>query len=169
MNIKKTTHVSCPRVRFILTGFGGTAPDREIPGEVREHIEHCPECREELYTMQQLTLRVRELPEVDVPPNFSAVVMSTINTRKSPVWGWIKAPALVYSFVFILFLSLGLVMSQSMGITGNSSTKAINSPSPINFTVAQVFKDSQDVRLISIQENSMSLLYGNNAPGEPNE
>lgn len=128
---------------------------------------------------------IRQMPEVEPSPNFTAVVMSRLKSEKHleniPVKkqaGWLKPlmPSFGYALVFLIFLGFGLGINQVLDIpnslnssTGSQPTAGANvyasNEGNDNIDIAKMFEESQNLRLINVQEQTVALLVNGNNEG----
>lgn len=162
--IMKETSPGCDAVTALLSRYQDNELDREMQGKISTHLLECDACRKELESLEQVTHRVKQLPEVDTAVNFTAVVMGKIIEKEEEKIGWFKLPSLAYSFVFILFLLLGVWFNSSLGNINGGSPQ--NQPETY---MAQLLTESQNLRLINVQASSMELLDTGNGNGATHE
>lgn len=160
----KETALVCDAVTALLSRYQDNELDREMQEKISTHLLECDACRKELESLEQVTHQVKQLPEVETALNFTAVVMGKIIEKEEEKIGWFKLPSLAYSLVFILFLLLGVWFNSSLG--------NINGGSPLNQPetyMAQLLTESQNLRLINVQDSSMELLDTGNGNGATHE
>lgn len=160
----KETSPECDAVTALLSRYQDNELDREMQVKISSHLLECEACRKELESLEQVTHRVKQLPEVETAVNFAAVVMGKIIEKEEEKIGWFKLPSLAYSFVFILFLLLGIWFNSSLGNINGGSPQ--NQPETY---MAQLLTESQDLRLINVQDSAMELLDTGNGNGATHE
>jgi len=151
----------CEEVKTFLSRYQDNELDRETGENVRTHLSECAACKQELESLEHVTARVKQLPEVETAANFTAVVMGQIMKKEEQRTRWFKLPSLAYSFIFILFLLLGLWFNRSMG--SRVPDLKVGQDQPVYIT--QLLTESQDLQLINVQDNAIELLgmdNGNN-------
>jgi predicted anti-sigma-YlaC factor YlaD len=117
--------------------------------EINEHLEKCLNCRKEWDLMIRMAEEIRGLPTIVPEKNFTLSIMTKINAQKR-----IKSlplPSIIYSFVFILFFFLGILLFKN---TGPSATQEIRNP-----TMVQLLMESQQLNKLAIEEKTKQLLY----------
>lgn len=157
------TSPGCDAVTALLSRYQDNELDRELQERISTHLLACEACRKELESLEQVTHQVKQMPEVDTSVNFTAVVMGKIKEKEERI-GWFKLPSLAYSFVFILFLLLGVWFNSSLGNTNGGSPQ--NQP---GMYMAQLLTESQNLRLINVQDSAMELLDTGNGNGATHE
>jgi anti-sigma factor RsiW len=151
----------CEDVKTFLNRYQDDELDRETREKVRAHLSECAPCKQELEFLEHVTARVKQLPEVETTANFTAVVMGKIWEKEEQRTRWFKLPSLAYSFIFILFLLLGLWFNRSMG----SRVPDLKTGKDQPVYITQLLTESQDLQLINVQDNAIELLgvdNGNN-------
>ncbi|NIM18004.1 MAG: hypothetical protein GTO45_38915 [Candidatus Aminicenantes bacterium] len=164
MKKMKETALGCDTVTALLSRYQDNELDRDMQVKINTHLLECDACRKELESLEQVTHQVKQLPEVDTAVNFTAVVMETIIEKEEEKIRWFKLPSLAYSFVFILFLLLGVWFNSSLGNINGGSPQ--NQPETY---MAQLLTESQNLRLINVQEIAMELLDIGNGNGATHE
>ena len=162
--IMKEISPGCDAVTALLSRYQDNELDREMQGKVSTHLLECGACRKELELLEQVTHQVKQLPEVETAVNFTAVVMGKIIEKEEEKIQWFKLPSLAYSFVFILFLLLGVWFNSSLGNINGGSPQT----QPETY-MAQLLTESQNLRLINVQDSSMELLDTGNGNGATHE
>lgn len=151
-------NASCNEFRTNLSKYQDSGPGYELlTPQMREaiglHLLECEACRAELELLQTVTRQVKALPEVEAAPNFTAQVMGRLKEKQQRQL--FSLPSWVYSFVFLLFLALGFFI-----------TYTLESPGPLNgngqlqeeMFLAQTLTETQDLRLMAVQDSSVELL-----------
>jgi predicted anti-sigma-YlaC factor YlaD len=162
--ILKEISLRCDAVTALLSRYQDNELDREIQEKISIHLLECDACRNELESLEQVIHRVKKLPEVDTAVNFTAVVMGKIIEKEEEKIGWFRLPSLAYIFVFIIFLLLGVWFNSSMGNINGGSLQ--NQPETY---MAQLLTESQNLRLINVQDSAMELLDTGNGNGATHE
>jgi predicted anti-sigma-YlaC factor YlaD len=163
MKKMKETAPGCDTVTALLSRYQDNELDRDMQVEINSHLLECDACRKELESLEQVTHQVEQLPEVDTAVNFTAVVMGKIIEKQEEKTQRFKLPSFsfAYSFVFVLFLLLGLWFSSTVDNIDGVSLQ--NQP---GIYIAQLLTESQNLRLINVQENAMALLDTANGNGK---
>ncbi|MCU0288879.1 MAG: hypothetical protein MUF15_21100 [Acidobacteria bacterium] len=100
----------------------------------------------------QLMAGIKNLPGIEPQPNFTAQVMSRIKAKEKP--RWFALPVLTYSFVFIIFGILGLLLNPLLTLP-NPKPKVINASSDYSALLVE----SQELNLIEIQAKTIEMVY----------
>jgi hypothetical protein len=119
---------------------------------------------------ERVSAGIKQLPEIEPSPNFNATVMGKLKETKKPGWLSMIAPAYVYSTIFIVFLALGFSINVNLE-TRNANATAINEKiqPEIVVSMTQILNESQDLRLINVQEQAIELLREANGKGGSHE
>lgn len=141
--------MKCHQISTALSRF----QDGELsPGEmrlVRSHLNDCTECQREWRHLEQVLDSLNGIKDVKPAPNFTALTMARIKEQKNH--SGILLPSLVYSFVFLLFFTLGIIMVQPF-----SSQKTIDRK---DLTMVQILMEGQELNQFKIQSKTLSWFY----------
>jgi hypothetical protein len=144
--------VTCKEIKPYLSRYRDSEPDADIQlrEKTRSHLAECQDCSRELLLLDEISERVRHLPEVEPGTNFTAQVMARVlETEKNPRWRLL--PSLVYSFVFIVFCLLGLALNPAL---------KTETPEPVKISdYSTVLVESQQLSLLEVQDKSLELVY----------
>jgi anti-sigma factor RsiW len=172
MKIKKT--MACGDVKALLSQY----QDNELAPVIRErieaHIQVCEFCQQELLELQGLTARVKQLPEVETGPYFTARVMGGVIEKEKEMkrarWlAWLPLPSspsmarALYSIVFIVFLVLGILVNSSWIVDLNSETRQNQQQETM---MVNLLVESQGLSLINVQDKTFALLVNGNGEGQ---
>jgi hypothetical protein len=165
-----TKEMKCGRVEAFLSRYQDNELDRETREIIDGHLLQCSSCSEELNRLRQVTSELKRLRETEVSPNFTARVMGKLKGKESPGWFGLAFPSFVYPVIFLIFLGLGLLVNIINLDNPYSPVKvAVEQTQPeIYTTMTRVLEESQDIRLISVQEQTMALLVNGNGNGNGN-
>ena len=168
--MKSAAVYKCKDVNALLSKY----QDNELAPAAREkidaHLIKWDTCQQELALLEQVTARVKQLPEAETAPNFTPLVMAKVNQKqeeKSRWFGWLRPPSLVYSFIFIIFLGLGFLANDRL----TDSLQHLNGDARQHqygqeVYMTQLLTESQNLGLINIQDKTMELLINNTGNGE---
>lgn len=161
-----------------ITGFLSSFQDNELDpvsrGKIKAHLTECGACRRQLELLDRVTAGVKQLPEVETAPNFTALVMNKVGQGQevtSRRFGWLTLPAMVYSFIFILFFGLGFLANSRLAdgpLNLNRDTAAVQDRHQEVY-MAQLLTESRNLSLIDVQDKTMALLAAHTANGEHHE
>jgi anti-sigma factor RsiW len=144
--------VTCKEIRPYLSRYRDSELDTDVQlrEKTRSHLAECQDCSRELLLLDEITENVRHLPEVEPAPNFTAQVMARVlEKERNPRWRLL--PSLVYSFVFIVFCLLGLMLNPSL---------KKEAPEPVKISdYSTVLVESQQLSLLEVQDKSLDLVY----------
>jgi len=168
--MKSAAVYKCKDVNALLSKY----QDNELAPAGREkidaHLMKCGTCQQELALLEQVTAGVRQLPEAEIAPHFTPLVMAKVKQKqeeKSRWFGWLTLPSVVYSFIFIIFLALGfLVDGRLTDGPLNLNRDAGQDQYSQEVYMAQLLTESQNLGLINIQDKTMELLVNNTGNGE---
>lgn len=116
--------MECSDIRRHLSAY----IDNECPEDIREavasHLADCPDCRREYEQLSALSQRMRQLPQDELPFDFSSVLAEKLaeedkrQPRRKPLHkrGWVRALGLAACLVLVLGLfSLGSRVLKGAG------------------------------------------------------
>jgi anti-sigma factor RsiW len=154
MKCEKTT------LSLYLSQYQDGELDKRLREEIEAHLEECQACREELRRLGTVTGGIKRLPEIEAPQNFTAQVMAKVKQKQEEKPRWFALPSLVYSYVFVIFCLLGLMLNPNLksptqdpvGISTLSSSATISGYSAL-------LAESQHLNLIEIQERTIEMVY----------
>ncbi|MCP4684660.1 MAG: hypothetical protein GY867_04340, partial [bacterium] len=67
----RISHLVDSEIQAYLDRRQVSGSDLTVGGEVREHLQRCVSCREEVQAYEQLFCELAEEPEVNLPRNFA--------------------------------------------------------------------------------------------------
>lgn len=141
--------MKCKNVMNLLSPYqDGECPEK-IVAEITNHLAECFNCRQEFDLSNQMAKEIKGLKSIEPANNFNLSIMTVIKAQKN----LISRPILsiVYSFVFIIFFFLGILLSQKIGSSRISETRY---PSMV-----QLLMESQQLNQLEVQEKTVQLLY----------
>jgi anti-sigma factor RsiW len=163
MKSKQDTALDCRAASNYLSRYQDNELDLETRRRVSAHLHRCAACGRELALLEQVTARVKHLPGLDAPLNFTAAVMGKIKEKEeSRAFKWPGLPAplasMAYSLVFIVFLLLGLWFAA--GPAGQTLSPGIldDLPDQPDAYIARTLEESRDLSLLSVQDSTLELL-----------
>ncbi|MCK4766317.1 MAG: zf-HC2 domain-containing protein [Candidatus Aminicenantes bacterium] len=141
--------LNCNRVKPLLSAYQDNEVGAETKTAVDAHLSACAECSREFGRLENLRREILDLEEVEAPLNFTALVMARVKEKeKSPLFA---LPKWVYSFVFLIFLVLGLLLAGSF--------KSAAPPVQDEIYISKLLEESRDLSLINVQDNTFAMLY----------
>ncbi len=136
--------------------------DKCLREEIEAHLEECQGCRQELRLLGTVTDGIKRLPEIEAHQNFTAQVMAKVKQKQKQEEKprWFALPSLVYSYVFVIFCLLGLMLNPNLkprtqepvGVSTHSSSATISGYSAL-------LAESRHLNLIEIQERTIEMVY----------
>lgn len=161
---KQAEGLPCSHVMRLLSMYQDKELDSKTHEQVHSHLLQCPTCASELEEMEMVTFKMKRIQEIEVPYHFSDVVMGKINEKKQ----WLPWPSFVYASVFIIFLLASFFILQNLDHSTVIPDITDQQLQAVNMT--RILEDSQDLRLMCIQDQAVSLLKSSNVKGEvPND
>lgn len=156
----------CNEIRTNLSKYQDSVPGYELlTPQMREaiglHLEECGACRAQLELLQMVTQQVKSLPEVEAAPNFTAQVMGRLKEKQQRQL--FSLPSWVYSFVFVLFLALGFFITYTLESPGSLDDSGQLQE---EMFLAQTLTETQDLRLMAVQDSSVELMAGAGSYGD---
>ncbi len=140
-------------------------PNRE---RVAAHLKTCPGCRDEFSALEAVTAAIQALPEVEAASNFTAQVAARVKEREKRQYNWFIKPSLVYSFVFIIFCILGILVNphlQRPPSTATGADAALVADYAGLDSYSDLLAESQQLGLIEVQASSIEMVYNGNTTG----
>lgn len=173
MSAKKT--MVCDEVKALLSRYQDNEPDPAVRAQIDTHLQACETCQKELLQLKEVTTRVKQLPEVETGPYFTAQVMGKVmekeKEKKSRWVAWFPLPSLspslsrvIYTIVFIFFLLLGVLVNMDTISPGSdvSASGDIGQEQQQELQMVRVLVESQDLSLINVQDKTLAMLYNGN-------
>ncbi|MCP5102310.1 MAG: hypothetical protein GY950_02975 [bacterium] len=152
--------LTCKETILYLSGFQDgelTPPLRE---RVETHLEQCRSCSLELQRLEQITRRIKHLPPVEPRLNFTARVMGKVMETEDEKPRWFARPSFVYSYVFILFCLLGILLNpgfKTEPAQPSPNTAASEIVKSIDY--AALLAESRQLALLDVQDLTLELVY----------
>lgn len=140
--------MKCDQVLSVLSRFQDGECDEKESLRILSHLDECKCCQEELTRMGQILELMNGMEEVKPTPNFTAKTMARVKEYRTS--SFMPLPSLVYSFVFVLFFLLGLILSQPFE-TGKADEKR-------EMTVVQILMESQNLNQFTAQDKTINWL-----------
>ncbi len=124
--------------------------------QVKEHLQSCSSCAAYCRETSDIVTGIRSLESSPVSARFKARVMSEIREKQSPLPAgrtsrWITW---VYTLVFVLFLSFGMVFIE----IEPRPQKRTEVPASVNRYIDQALRSEQSIGLLDIQENIIGMI-----------
>ena len=134
--------------------------DKPLNEEIEAHLEECQACRQELRRFGIVTESIQRLPEIEAQQNFTAQVMAKVKQKQREKPRWFALPAMVYSYVFVIFCLLGLIVNPNLkprahepaGVSTLSGRATISGYSAL-------LSESRHLNLIEVQERTIEMVY----------
>jgi anti-sigma factor RsiW len=119
--------------------------------EVESHLSACAACRDEWSGLQRLIDRLRVLPTPANDPFFPARVMAAL---PAPAAGRLRVlRAVAYALVLVLIVAGGFFLQTDAG--------SRSLPVPAAATFSAVLLEPQDLGLLSVHDDTLSLFAEN--------
>jgi anti-sigma factor RsiW len=150
MKCKKTTR------SLYLSQYQDGEVDNHLKEEIEAHLEECQRCRQELRLLGTVTDGIKRLPEVEARQNFTAQVMAKVKQKQEEKPRWFALPSLVYSFVFVIFCLLGVMLNPNL--KPRTQERVEVSTSTLSGYSA-LLSESRHLNLIEIQERTIEMVY----------
>ncbi len=148
-------NIICSEIIPYLNRYRDGEADEHLRQKIQAHLAQCPDCTLELQLLDQVTIRVKNLPEIEPRLNFTAQVMSQIKEKENPHWFALPSlPSLAYSIVFIVFCILGLLLNPQLKTPKTESVPVIKTADYIT-----LLAESQQLNLIEIQDKTIEMVY----------
>lgn len=98
----------CARVRENLTEYQLGLLDESDAREVREHLDECPGCRDELAALERLDALMEPAERFEAPPEMWAGIHARMKPRRSPWWRvWHESPKPALAMAAAMLLAIG--------------------------------------------------------------
>lgn len=156
-----TANTTCSEIIPHLDRYRDGEADEDLCQKIQSHLAQCPDCTLELQLLDQVTVAVKNLPEIEPRLNFTAQVMAQVKEKEQPRWFALPSlPSLAYSIVFIVFCILGLLLNPQMKspITEPVSM-TITTDSADYADYSTLLSESQQLNLIEIQDKTIEMVY----------
>jgi len=140
--------MKCDQVLSVLSRFQDGECDEKENLRILSHLNECSRCRGELKRMGQILEVMNGMEEVKPAPNFTAKTMARVKDYRTS--SFTPLPSFLYSFVFVLFFLLGLILSQPFE-TGKVTEKR-------ELTVVQILMESQNLNQFYAQNKTINWL-----------
>ena len=140
--------MKCKQVLCVLSRFQDGECEENEKFEVASHLYQCKNCQQELNRLDQTLEIMKSLEEVEPTQNFTVMIMDTLKGyKRTPA---IPLPSLLYSFVFILFFLLGLILVLPF--------EPEKVPEKKELTMVQILMESQNLNQFYTQNKTINLL-----------
>jgi len=165
----------CDDANAFLSRYQDNEPDPATRAQIDAHLQACENCQKELLHLKEITTRVKQLPEVEAGPYFTAQVMGKVmekeKEKKSRWLAWFPLPSsspsfskVIYTVVCIIFLLLGVLVNMNTGSPGSNfpASGDIGQDQSQELQMVRVLVESQDLSLINVQDKTLAMLYNGN-------
>lgn len=165
----------CDDANAFLSRYQDNELDPATRAQIDTHLPACETCQKELLQLKEVTTRVKQLPEVEAGPYFTAQVMGKImekeKEKKSRWLAWFPIPSsspsllkAIYTIVFIIFLLLGVLanMNTSSPVSNFPASGDSGQDRQQELQMVRVLVESQDLSLINVQDKTLAMLYNGN-------
>jgi predicted anti-sigma-YlaC factor YlaD len=141
--------MKCDQVLAILSRFQDGECDDEEQLQIFSHLNECIGCHREWERMERVLEAMDRVDGVIPAPNFNAMTMAKIKNLqvRSPF----PLPSFIYSFVFVLFFLLGLILVQPFETEKTTKKK--------DLTMVQILMESQNLNQFYTQNKTINWLY----------
>lgn len=141
--------MKCNRVKLLLSSFQDNELNEKERAEIFLHLKKCEKCKHEFEQLETLKKEIKNLNDIEPIQNFTSLVMDRINGKKR--FNIFSIPSLVYSFTFILFFILGLLINGPLKNNVENKQKEIY--------VSNLLMQGQKLSLINVQDKTFNILY----------
>jgi hypothetical protein len=150
--------MKCEEVRNILSRFQDRELDKKREAQVQEHLFKCEQCNQEMELLDLVVDRVTKISEVDVPPNFSALVMNKVHQKEKH--RYFSLSPVFYSFIFIIFAIVLFMFSVNFMKNGQEKTAQfpIFSKASDLSEYSNILAESQYLSLMEVQDKTIDML-----------
>lgn len=163
----------CDDANALLSRYQDNELDPAAWAQLDTHLQTCENCKKELLQLKEITTRVKQLPEVEAGPYFTAQVMGKVmekeKEKKSRWLAWfpLSSPSLskvIYTIVCIVFLLLGVLVNMNTGspVSDFPASGDIGQNQQQEMQMVLVLVESQDLSLINVQDKTIAMLYNGN-------
>jgi anti-sigma factor RsiW len=172
MSVKKI--MVCNDANALLSRYQDNELDPATRAQLDTHLQTCENCQKELLHLNEITTRVKQMPQVEAGPYLTAQVMGKVmekeKEKKSRWWAWLPIPPspslskVIYTIVFIIFLLLGVLVNMNTGspVPDLAGSGDIGQDQQQELQMVRVLVENQDLSLINVQDNTLALLYNGN-------
>ncbi len=154
--------MNCNDVRDNLSDYIEGELTGDLRGEVEQHLTICQECKETEQRIRFLREGLRKLPRVQTSPDFEYRLHQRLSRfhRRTPLdftplrqMDW-KVPAFGSAVLFVAFLFVFMLNSESGNPNGNSPTESGLTPSTL--TIPQQQSTAPGISNLSSEPGSAS-------------
>jgi len=134
--------MSCQRVKKKLSAYMDGALQPEDQKEIKNHLDNCQDCADELKNLQVVWEALDILPQAERTPYFYTRLKARIESSSrngKPVWK--KQLWVPFAFAAAMFAGLFLGQSVGKGINGNGSKQEILGESYTEDELLDAFND----------------------------
>ncbi len=173
MSVKKT--MVCNDANALLSRYQDNELEPATRAQLDAHLQTCENCRKELLHLNEITTRVKQMPQVEAGPYFTARVMGKVmekeKEKKSRWLAWLPllsaSPSLskvIYTIVCIVFLLLGIFVNMNTGspVSNFTASGDLGQDQQQELQMVRVLVESQDLSLINVQDKTLAMLYNGN-------
>jgi len=143
--------MNCQRIARMLSARQDGELDPALEREVEAHLCACAACRGEWNGLQLVLGRLRLLPPPASDPFFPTRVMAALPARSAGRLRFLRAVA--YALVFVLIVAGGFFLQMDSG--------SRSLPGPAAATFSAVLLEPQDLGLLSVHDDTLSLFAEN--------
>jgi len=147
--------MNCKDVKLLLSAYQDNELDTIIDKEIFDHLNICENCQREFNDLKELNNRLMKLETHHLPLNFSSNIMSEIKAKHSNKRGFwrIRNISFLYSFVFLLFIIIGMIFIQVKPDNINNKITKQN-----DTYITSLLSSEQQLGLLDIQDNIMGII-----------
>lgn len=156
MKCKETT------LSLYLSQYQDGELDKRLYEKIEAHLEDCQACRQELRLLGTVTDGIKRLPEIETQQNFTPQVMAKVKQKQKQEEKprWFALPSMVYSYVFVIFCLLGLMVNPNLKPRTQEPVEVSTlSGSATISGYSALLAESRHLNLIEIQEKTIEMVY----------
>jgi len=142
--------MNCQRIARMLSARQDGELNPALERQVESHLCACAACRDEWNGLQRVIERLR-LPLPASDPFFPTRVMAALPERSTGGLRFLRAVA--YALVFVLIVAGGFFLQMDSG--------SRSLPGPAAATFSAVLLEPQDLGLLSVHDDTLSLFAEN--------
>ncbi len=146
--------MDCINVKKKLSRYQDMELESKEHNLIALHLKTCTSCKQVFVELENVISKIKNVEQVPTPPYFEQKIMAKIYEKGKKKNSFLpsKLASLVYSIIFIFFLSFGLLF---IDINQTERKPLINDNT---LYIASILADEQELGLLDIQNSIIDLI-----------
>ncbi len=146
--------MNCIDVKKKLSRYQDMELENKEHNLITLHLKTCTSCKQEFVELKNVISNMKNIEQVPTPPYFEQKIMAQIYEKETKKQSFLpsKLASLVYSVIFIFFLSFGLLF---IDINQTERKPLINDNT---LYITSILANEQELGLLDIQNNIIDLI-----------